>query len=158
MAINRRGEAVGNQLMWTWTMFLLIIAGGGIAIGVSIFYGSGYETRQIESEILSHTISECMINSDLVWSEQDLFYEACGLNEKTLEKNYNQTKLAIRICEDNCNTGEVKFQLGSDFESCDFLGKNRNYPRCFKTSVLAKDGKKYELITSSNHLIRRIYS
>lgn len=151
---NKKGEAVGNQTMWVWIMFLIVIAAGGIAMGVLIFYGYEYDLRTTEAQILSGVIGNCLSSQEINFATDD-FYSQCRLNKKILFDELNVTKINILICKENCNNGEVVFQLGSDFQSCDFLGKNEKYKRCFKRFSRDSKGNPIEIIVASNHALRR---
>jgi len=153
--LNRKAEAVGNQTMWVWSMFLLVIAGGGIAIGVMIFYGYEYDLKAFEAGVLSNSISECLREGAIDFSNEQNFYSKCRLNQKVLSEEYNTTKLNIRIFKNRCEGGEIVFQLGSDFESCDFIGKNEKYQKCTRSFSEDYEKKRFEIIVGSNHLIRR---
>ncbi|MDP3881503.1 MAG: hypothetical protein Q8Q31_01355 [Nanoarchaeota archaeon] len=153
---NKRAEAVGNQTMWLWSMFLILIAAGGIAAGVLIFYGYEYDSRTPEANILNNIISNCLSQEKINFSHEADFYSKCRLNRKVLLEEYNFTKINILICKEDCKDGEILFQLGSDFQSCNFKGKNEKYQRCIERFSKDVEGNTLQVIVGSNHLIRRV--
>ena len=154
--LNKKAEIAGEQVMWLWSMFLLLIAAGGLALGVTVFYSQEYDVRAIEAETLNSIITNCLTENEVDFTVPAKFYEACGLEGKVLE-DYQKTRIKIGICREGCREGEILFLLGSDFESCDFIGKNKNYPKCVKNKIITDKGDKIEVIVGSNHLSGRIY-
>lgn len=152
--MNRNAEATGNQMMVFWFFFLLIIIAGGIFLGALIFFGYGYEFREAEAGILNYKIINCLNSKVVNWEDNDSFYLNCGMSRKILAEELENNKLVIKICEGNCDNGRLLFQVGSNFESCDFIGKNEKYMRCVRDFTNNGVGS-FEVLTGSNHFARR---
>jgi hypothetical protein len=134
-------------------MLLLGIACAGLIIGTTIFYGNEYENRVSEARVLNFLVGECLKTKNIDWSNKDSFYSACSLSKKILSDNHNETNINILICKPDC-TGKRVFQLGSDFESCDFIGINEYYMRCWKSKIHSDKGD-FEIVVGSNHMLGR---
>lgn len=152
--MNTKGETVGSQVMVIWFLFLLVIGAGGLALGIRIFFGADYDFREAEAGILNYRIQDCLAYHSIDFSKPEMFYTTCGLSKEILSDKLNETKLAIKICEKNCDEGKTLFQLGSDFTSCDLTGKNEYFMRCSK-SFVSRGEMNFQVITGSNHQIRR---
>ncbi|MDP1695445.1 MAG: hypothetical protein Q8L29_00855 [archaeon] len=147
---NRKGEA-GSMLMLVVFLFLLLMIAGGIVAGTFMFFGTGYEVRQLDADVLNYKIKECMTNNYILMVV-DSFYEVCGLNKEVLE----QAGYKINICEGVCS-GNLPgiISVGSNFEVCKFTGKGEGYPKCTISSVV-KEGKSYEIVVASLQMPRRV--
>ena len=55
--MNKKGENAGNQTMVVYFLFLVFIIAGGIALGVSIFYGEGIDFSKDFKIVNSQKIS-----------------------------------------------------------------------------------------------------
>ncbi|MEK6855624.1 MAG: hypothetical protein AABX66_00530 [Nanoarchaeota archaeon] len=152
---NRRGSAVGEQIMSIWFVLLLIILVAGFSVGIIMYFGQSYDFRGAEAGILNYKIRQCLFFNNIDFSNSNEFFSVCQLNKIVLEDNFNETKIAIRICDGDCSNGKVVYQLGSDFSSCDFIGKNTKYMQCNHKSV--NNGKKvFDVIVGSNHQARKV--
>ncbi len=148
---NSRGD-LGDYTMVFAFLFLLVIIGVGIALGVYIFFGSGYDFRIAEAEILNFKVRKCIINNEI---NSDNFYESCKLDKNIVDK-YN----LIRICKNSVeciNDRDPLIGEGSRFQACKFEGgkENENFPKCVIKSF--KKGKdNFEVITGSLQDVRRL--
>ena len=143
--MHKKGE-LGDQLIMFAFMFLLVIIGGGIVFGTSIFIGSEVPFNGVESSLLAYKIKSCLTNGDTTWidnlknrSDISLFSEKCGINVQIAEDYY-----AIGIS--NLDGSNVLFSYG-DYKLCDSTNK---YLIC---STVKTD--KYIIITTSKQRIRR---
>ncbi len=157
--MDKRGE--GDKILGFGFFFLLLMIIVGIAVGVYIVYGSGYDFRQVEAEILNSKILDC-IKSNLGYLEsinqmaegdsdrrnelKREFYKKCGLNVQVLE-NYN-----LAMVEKN---GEIIFSSGGDFEQCKFIASHTSYPKCAYGSINLS-GAEYKVTTTSKQNSRRV--
>jgi len=94
---NKRGDKV---LSMYWFLILILVSGGIFAM-VYNFYGSPYDVREIEGEILSQKISDCIsrdgkIQTNIISEEgfnaniKENFLESCKINfdsEESFEQN-----------------------------------------------------------------------
>ena len=156
MKKNRRGE-IGVQMMFSINLLLMIVIGGGIVFGASLFFGRGPDFRQAEADILNYKVRECVLEKGIDF-EGGKFHEVCGFNKKVLEENNG-----IKICigsdnmEECIEDGKPAFVLGGlgDFESCGFTGKKaESFAKCSFES-LEKEGKVYGVLIFDNQNIRK---
>ncbi len=150
---GKKGEGAGDMVMVIWLFLLLVLVAGGIALGMRVFFGSGYDIREVEAHALGERIAICVADQGVNWEKKSL-YESCELSASVLE-DVGEIQLGILICEDNCVTGKRLFQLGSNFEACDFTGKNEQYARCSR-GLAWHEEKRYEIIASSNQEARGV--
>lgn len=154
MIRNKKGETTGEQTMGIWFLALLLIIGAGLSIGILIYFGKGHDFRQAEAGILNYKIRECLFMNNVEFIDGEQFFSVCGLNRQVLADNFNETRIAIRICDGVCGNDNIVYQIGSDFSSCDFEGKNREYMQCVHKGV--RNGEKlFDVIVGSNHKARR---
>jgi hypothetical protein len=156
-SLRKRGE-LGNQILMFEYLFLLISIAVGISVGVLIYFGDGFDFRQIEADILNSKMQDCISQNFVLDKITSNFYETCLINMDSVEKN----KLLIRICENSsaekCASGNgILFSVGGNFESCFFSGakENKAYVQC-SSKIMEKEGKTLVILTGSNQQIRRI--
>ncbi len=153
--LNKRG-AVGEQLSIIYFLFLILIIGGSIALGISIFYSKGYDYRQVEADLLNYKVRQCILENDIndEFFKSEKFFETCSLNKEILEKNN-----IVKICDgfgDDCTTSDEPFLvLGSNFNICKIKSAEDDaFPKC-SFGEINKDRKKFIIITGSNQVSRR---
>jgi len=141
--INKKAQ-LGEQMTFFAFLFLLIIIGLGIVAGVYIFFGSGYDFRSVDADLLNYKIRNCISNNLLDDNFKNNFYEICKIDLKVIEdKNY-----IIRILADE----KEFFDFGDELQ-CELSAKNINYPKC--TSVnFNSNGKNIFILTGSNQQSR----
>ena len=154
--MNRKGD-LGNQISGFAFFFLMIIIGVGIAFGVYLFFGSGYDFRQGEAELLNYKIKQCIGENDLSgdFFNTERFFETCNLDKEEVIKNN-----LIRICEnskDCIREDKDLLEVGNNFQACKLEGAKENFafPRCV-ISDFTKGERKFEIITGSKQASRRI--
>jgi len=145
--INKKAEA-GDQIMIFAFLLILFIIGGGIAFGVSLFFTSDYDTRQVDADLLNYKIKSCLSDNDIDFSNPKNFYTTCNIN-----KNITQEFFLILIKQ---NQKEV-FNYHGDETQCSLSEKNPNYPKC-TNSTLIKNNNEYYIMTGSNQHSRRLIS
>lgn len=151
MIQGKKGEGAGDMVMVLWFFLLLALLAGGIALGLRVFFGSGYDIRSVEAAILEERVTQCIETRGTFW-ERGGFSE-CGLSARVLE-DVAATKLGVLVCEEHCTLGNRVVQTGSNFEACDFIGANKAYARCSKGPARFGDTT-YEVVVLSNHETRR---
>ncbi len=157
MIKNKKAEETGDQIMVFAFMFLLVIIGVGIWLGVSIYFGSSYDSRQVDANLLLYKVENCFTNSNIIEFQGD-FYAICGINQGVVENN----QLMIKVCSGNdvnscINNASSFLFFGKNLAvDCALTGGNSNnaYPKCSNDEI-TKDGKSYIIITGSNQQIRR---
>ena len=158
MKIQKKAN-LGNQMMFFLFIFMLLLIGVGIVAGAVMYYGSDYDLRLVEAEILNLKVRNCIMINGIDDKLIEGFFEKCLINKSVVENN----KLMIRICENVVNKEECMaanepiFQSGTNFQVCGFIGssENENFPKCAFSTFSSGDGKNYMIITSSNQKIMR---
>ena len=150
---NRNG-AIGDMAMLVIFIFVMIIIGAGIAAGVIMVFGQGYDFKNADAEILSYKVEGCLVENGFENLARE-FYSVCGLNERVIEENY-----VLRICQgfniEACYNGETElFSIGTNFQLCGIEGytEREDIVKCHVKRV--SDGEGYLLITGANQEIRR---
>jgi hypothetical protein len=123
--INKKGDKL---ISIYWFVILVLVAGGIIAM-VHVFYSSPYDVREIEAEILSNKVADCIsfggeMNSRLISlqgvfkeSFKDNFLQECSLNFDS-NKEFEPPEYYV----------EVGFYPGAGpRESFSLMGGNKNY-------------------------------
>ena len=123
MIINKKAQ-LGEQIMIFPFLFMIIIIGLGIAAGIYMFFGSGYDFRQVDADILNYKIRECLSNNKIDFSQETEFFTTCSLNEKVIKESF------IILIEQN---NQVKIGSNSDETTCSIAKENPNYPKCTTT-------------------------
>ena len=153
--MNKKGET-GNQLMSVLYIFLMVIVAFGLTAGIFIFFGAEYQFKQVDADSLYVKIVKCLRENPVDEGLFIEFYTKCGINKEVIG-NYSK----IKICVDSGDciaeeSDKVLFLVGSDFQSCEFLGVkgNDHFARCTK-GIFEKNGIKYDIIVGANQLLRR---
>ena len=137
---NRRG-LVGSKIMFAFFLFMLVVIAGGIAIGIFIFYGPGYDFRQADSAVLNSKIVDCISENGIDSVKADLYGE-CGFDKDVVEDNYVLGLLR----------GDDVLLKHGDYISCEFTGeKSSDFPECAIDTV-----GDVKIITGSNQRARRV--
>ncbi len=153
--MDKRG-AVGHQIMAFSYLFILFMLALGIVLGVLIVYGENYDFKESDSSVLNYKIRDCILHNEIKegFFNENVFYDACGLNKKALLDN----KYMIKICntEDCVESTSFKISLGSNFDSCLFEGakENKLFPKC-DISEIEKNSEKFFIVTGSNQEVVR---
>lgn len=148
--MNKRGK-LGVQMMLVVFVFCLVLILLGIAGGIYLFYGKGYDFRANEAGMLNYKISECISNKNIDFAKDD-FYKICILNKKVIGEN-NRIKICKNPKSSEGCVGEktAEFILGGtdDFVPCGFTAKNEKFAKC-AFGILNKGSDVYEIITISS--------
>lgn len=115
---NKRG---GDKLISVYWFLILIIIAGGVVAMVNVFYGSAYDVREVEAEILSRKVADCLVHGGEMdqrlitggvfrESFRDNFMELCKL---TFEKKEEFDKDEYYL--------EVNFYRLSNLKTSDWL-------------------------------------
>lgn len=145
ISFNKKAQ-VGEQLMFFYFLFMLIVIGGGIAIGVLVFYGGGYDMRGAYSSALSYQIERCIMAKDIDWEISEDFYEKCNFDKEAIEKGQ-----VIGILID----GNEKFKLG-DYKPCGFADKkSEGFPVC-TIKEFEYNENSYKVYAGSTQKVRSI--
>ena len=138
--MKNKGGQLGEQTTVFAFLFLLVIIGIGIAGGIYVFFGSSYDFRYIESDLLNYKIRNCLSENVFDDNFKNNFYEICKIDKKVIEDN----EYVIRILVD----GKEFLKLGNEVE-CELSGKSESYPECEDASFNL-NGKEIQVLTGSN--------
>jgi len=150
--MNKLGEVAGSGLLFFIFFIMMIMIGSGIAGGILMFYGQGYDFRATESSSLFSKTIDCFSdeNNDFFKEGFDI-YGSCKFDKDTLSKNH---LIFIKRLSDN-----REFVVGvNDYKVKCFLDarkENFNLPLC-KNATIIKDGKLYEILIGSSQNSQRV--
>jgi hypothetical protein len=130
----KKGD-VGDMTLIVMYVLNFLIIGAGVAIAFAIFFGSEYDFRQIDANILFYKIEKCTLEQDINWDLsggefQKEFFEKCGLADSMQNKSF---VLSISIRGES----NSKYESG-DKKLCLLWDKNENFPRCKTDNVFKK--------------------
>jgi hypothetical protein len=88
MKMNKTG---GEKLLSMWWIFVLVIIGAGIVLGVLIYHSKEINVNEVEAEVLGEKIIDCItdngyLNLNVLKSDFDFFQE-CKLEKSILGVN-----------------------------------------------------------------------
>ncbi len=88
----RKLNKKGSEIFSLWEIFMLIVIGGGIVIGVWIFYSADVDVRESEVDLLYEKIALCLNENgylDKVYFENINLLTHCEINEKVITETGN---------------------------------------------------------------------
>lgn len=136
--INKKA-GTGDQIMILPFLFLLLIITAGIITGIYIFFGSDYEFRKTDADLLNHKIKSCLSNNEIDWSNSENFFTTCDINQDITQEDF------IIHIEKN---GEVVYDYGDEV-ACTLSEKSSKYPKCTNSSL-----NQYSITVGSNQFKR----
>ncbi|MBU0760877.1 MAG: hypothetical protein KJ600_02240 [Nanoarchaeota archaeon] len=151
-----RKKAQGGDMMMIITFtFIVVVMGTLLAIGVGMFFGSEYDFREVDANILLYKIEKCIANEniDFSLSEKEFekeFFEKCELNKNSTEKNF---LVFISLGEDD----KLKYKTG-DEKLCALSERNEDFPLCKTGKIVKNVGEEQltiNLITGSDQKTRK---
>ena len=94
---NKKG---GEKLLSVWWIFVLVVIGGAIIIGVLIYYNADINIKEFEADVLAERIVRCLVNNgylsqDFLEKEFNIF-EECSLKKEIFE---NPSNFYLYNCE-----------------------------------------------------------
>lgn len=155
-----RGKIGSDKLISAYWFFVIILIAGGVFAMVYLFYGAPYDIREVESEILSDKVSDCIsfqgkLNGNLFNETgtfdsdfENNFFEECSLNFYAESENGWDREIQY--------FSEIFFYSVSDTNNSIFEIKNGNtnfVPDCF---IENKKGKSYEHLVQCSE--KKFYS
>lgn len=147
---NKKRAELGDNIMIVFDMIIYIIIALGIVTGISLFFGSEYDTRISDAAQINYMISNCIQNNqfDFDLEQKDLlpfFYQTCNLNQEVINQY-----LGFNI-ERN---GVVLLKQNYDHTLCKLTARNPQLPKCSESSFILNHDN-YLIKTSSKQTIRR---
>ena len=170
MLNNKRGEEKIISVYW---FVILLLVATGVVIMVNVFYGSPYDIRLIEAEILSEKVANCIeeggeINPDLMTSEGrfreefgDNFLDYCDITFKTQsEFEEGQYYIEINFAEKR-NPGKILFGIfegNPNFKGdCDLDGKkHKKLAQCVQKEFFSLGEKEKIYSIKITSIVRKI--
>ena len=108
--INKKAD---ERLLSIYLFIIYIIVSIGIVSGVLVFHGAGLDVREIEAEILSEKIIDCLVdNGELV--------------KGVLEEEFNLKEFCNIELNDNTESYKGEEQIGVEVKFFDFNSCNKN--------------------------------
>lgn len=164
--MNKRGDKVISVY---WFAILIIVAGGIFAM-VYLFYGTPYDIREVESNLLINNIADCVsyagqINANFISNGEffqktgeDIFNE-CHLAFDSSEWDEEQYYTEVNFYKlEDLNNPVLNFNAGNNkwISSCDT--KDKDYERlakCLKKSFYSIDDLGNQYIIKVLSVVRK---
>jgi len=109
-----------EKVMSVYWFVILFLVAGAIVYMVSIFYGSPYDVREIESNVLINNVANCLSKNQELILIDDVF-----------RNNF------LEVCHLNLNTEDEEIQYYIEVEFLDFNGEeNIGENEAFKEKVI----------------------
>jgi len=158
--INKKAD---EKYLSVWMFLIWAIIGVSIVLGVLMFYSVQGDVRQIEAQLLTDSLSSCIISSfsyeEIAKSDFDI-YSKCGLNKYVFDKqnfyyfNINITG-EINSQPEKIITGGNNWKTECDFQFTKEAIKEDKFPQCARQDFIvfdSKTNKKYTIsvIAASN--------
>ncbi len=147
----------GEKVISVYWFVILFIVAAAIVYMTAVFYGNPYDVREIEADILTDKIAECLTDSgylaDLKGMNQENFMQKCNLNFETEDvygwKEQEQFYVEAEVREfDTANPGILlKVNKGNE-NFKDFCSiKGEGLPFCLERNFYSidKQGNKYDI-------------
>jgi hypothetical protein len=164
---NRRGDKIISVY---WFVVLVIVAGGIFGM-VYIFYGTPYDVREVEANVLINKIADCVsyagrINTNLIYNGQinqktgEDFLKECHLNFKSKEWQDEQYYIEVNIYRlENLDNPVLSIDAGNKnwLSSC-ILQKNKEMEKlakCVRKSFYSLDDKNGQYIIKILGVVRK---
>jgi hypothetical protein len=141
---------LGVQMTVIWFLFLLFLIIVTLAAGTYMFFGSGYDARQIDADALNFKVKKCLtentFDTSLITQENDepfeeKFYKTCKINHEVIKEN--------QFIYITFPDGKIYEEGKGDPTQCALQEKNDNFPRCSE-STLTKNNEIIKVQTGSN--------
>jgi len=161
----------GDKIISVYWFAILIIVAGGIFGMVYIFYGSPYDVREIEANVLINRIADCVsyagrINTNLISNGQisqkagEDFLKMCHLNFKSSEWQDEQYYTEINIYKlEDLNNPVLDIDAGDNkwLSSC-VLQENKEVEKlakCVRKSFYSLDDANNQYIIKILGVVRK---
>ncbi len=164
---NKKGD---KYLTVYWLVVLAIVAGGVFGM-VYVFYGTPYDVREIEANILTNQIADCVsyagkINAYLISNGKinqmtgEDFLKMCHLNFTSSEWKEEQYYTEIGFYKlSDLNNPVLNVQAGNKnwLAYCDIQEnkKQENFPQCVQKSFYSLDKANNQYIIKILTVVRK---
>jgi hypothetical protein len=167
----------GEKWLSVWWFFVLAIIGGGIVVGVLIYYSADVNIKEFEADVLAERIARCLIENGHLKQEflQENFdvFETCNLKKEIFGEGSNfYFKISARGADENLlrkdiEGGRAAFEKECGIESSTKASK---FPKCaykkeaviylVKNAEVPEEEKempgKLQIIAGSNQKIKSV--
>lgn len=152
----KNNKTGADKIISVYWFIILFIVAAAIVYMVSSFYGKPYDVRQIEADLLTNKIADCISEAGYLKDEtlelqfKDSFPGNCGITFD-VEDSYGwkeQEQYYIRLTLTNFSSKNTVFEAEEGnvnlFYYCNLKGKN--LPFCLKRSsyVIDKNNNQYQ--------------
>lgn len=164
---NKRGD---KYLSAYWIVVLAIVAGGIFGM-VYIFYGTPYDVREIEANILTNQVADCVsyagrINTSLISNGKTIsktgedFLKMCHLNFKPEEKQEEQYYAEVKFYKFNdmnnpvleINAGNKNWVVNCVMQE---KQKQKTLPQCIRKIFYSVDDTNNQYIIKILGIVRK---
>ncbi len=157
-----RDKKAGEKLLTIWWFFVLALVGGGIVIGVLIYYSGEIDVRKLESELLADRILDCLseqgnLNEEFLKDDFDIF-QGCSLDKEVIENSGNFYINVSLYDLDGESIKEITKGVGSFEVNCKLEGGD--YPKCSGKEIFVFDSLgeklKFKILAGTNQEIKKV--
>jgi len=161
----------GDKIISVYWFAILVIVAAGIFGMVYIFYGTPYDVREIEANILTNQIADCVsyagrINVDLISNGKtnqkigEDFLKMCYLNFKSDEWEEEQYYLEVKFYKlEDMSNPVLNVQAGNNnwFADCAIQEKQKQekLPQCIRKSFYSVDDSNNQYIIKILGIVRK---
>jgi len=144
--LNKFGR---QKILSAWWFFVLAVIGGGIVTGVWIYYSTGINSNNLEADILSSKLLNCVKENmnELTLNRNFEIFNECNLNRGVFEKPSNFYFRVFVFKEDEL-VSEIK-KGDFSFEKDCFIEENVvaiRFPKCsVKKQSFVFNNENYEI-------------
>ena len=144
---NRRG----TEIISIWELFVLLVVGGGIVIGVLLFYSADVDVREGELNLLYEKLALCLnengyLNQNFLGDNFDIMKE-CDLNPKVIS-NAGDFYFEITLTETTETETDIKkIEIGNigHLKDCQVISESEVEAKNFAVCLSRKELVKYEM-------------
>ena len=160
--MNLINNKKGDKIISVYWFAILIIVAGGIFGMVYIFYGTPYDVREIEANILTNQVADCVsyagrINANLISNSKvsqktgEDFLKMCHLNFNSSEEKVGQYYVEVKFYNlSDLNNPILNIKAGNNNWLADCViqekQKQENLPQCIEKSFYSVDEKNNQYI------------
>lgn len=160
---NKKAE----KLLSIWWIFVLVVIGGAVVIGVLIYFNAEINVKQMEADILSERIIRCLtenghLRPDFLKNDFNVF-TICGLKKEVFDDGTFYFKISVYndagLLREDIIAGDPSFE-----ENCEVSGvvRARYFPKCSEKDgvIVYSDGEDKEarlkVLAGSDQEIRKV--
>jgi len=165
--MNKKGT---EKILSVWWFFVIAVIGFGIVAGVLIYYSAEADVREVEADVLSGKIVNCI--SEQGFLKNDVFvknfdiYSVCGLDKEVFSSGSNfYFRISVfdetgKLFRENIIGGDASFE--KDCKIATGIGAKR-FPKCVtknKSLFFFVEGEikkiNLEVLAGSNQITRKV--